>query len=150
MAAQALLIRYPNFVGEINVRFSLWAQSLFRRMCFKKRWNTLPVADIPDSARKEIEYLFLHDILDTTERYKIPLSLTLNLDQTPFKHAPVGNEMMASSGAKVLQSREVLINAVSLENFWLRCLVNFYLSISSIKENRVNSSKFQIHSRILI
>lgn len=77
----------------------------------------MPVADIPDSARKEIEYLFLHDILDTTERYKIPLSLTLNLDQTPFKHAPVGNEMMASSGAKVLQSREVLINAVSLENF---------------------------------
>ena len=35
--AQALLTRYPNLVGEIDVSSSSWAQSLFRRMGFKKR-----------------------------------------------------------------------------------------------------------------
>ena len=56
--------------------------------------------DIPDSARKEIEYLFLHDIVDTVEKYKIPLSLILNLDQTPSKYVPIGNETMALSSSK--------------------------------------------------
>ena len=38
--------------------------------------------------------MFVHDIADTVERY--PLSLTLNLDQTPLKYVPVGNEMASS------------------------------------------------------
>ena len=56
--------------------------------------------DIPDSARKDIEYLFLHDIVNTVEKYKISLSLVLNLDQTPLKYFPIGNETMALSGSK--------------------------------------------------
>ena len=32
-------------------------------MGFKKRRKTLLVADIPDSARKDIEYLFLLDVV---------------------------------------------------------------------------------------
>ena len=38
--------------------------------------------------------MLVHDIADTVERY--PLSLTLNLDQTPLKYVPVGNEMASS------------------------------------------------------
>ena len=83
---QASLSRYPNLVGEINVSSSSWAQSLFRRMSFKKHRKTSSAVDIPDSTRKEIEYLFLHDIVDTIEKYKIPLSRILNLDQTPLKY----------------------------------------------------------------
>ena len=64
----------------------------------QKRRKTSSVVDIPDSARKEIEYLFLHDIVDTVEKYEIPLSL--NLDQTPLKYVPVDNETMALSGSQ--------------------------------------------------
>ena len=76
------------------------AQSLFRRMGFKKRRKTSSTVDIPDSARKEIEYLFRHDIVDTVEKYEIPLPLILNLDQTPLKYVPVSNETMALSGSQ--------------------------------------------------
>ena len=69
-------------------------------MGFKKRRKTSSAKDIPHSAGKEIEYVFLHDIVDTVEKYKIPLSLILNLDQTPLKYVPIGNETMALSGSK--------------------------------------------------
>ena len=96
--AQALLTRYPN--NEIDVSCSSWAQSLFRRMGFKKRRKASSSVDIPDFSRKEIEYLFLHDIVDTVEKYEIPLSVILNLDQTPLKYVPVGNETIALSGSQ--------------------------------------------------
>ena len=95
--AQALLTRYPNIVGEIDVSSASWVQSLFRRMGFKKHRKTSSAVDIPDSARKEIEYLFLDDIVDTGEKYEIPLSLIQNLDQTPLKYVPVGDETIALS-----------------------------------------------------
>ena len=98
--AQALLIRCPNLVSEINLCSSFWAQSLFRIIGFQKCRKTSSAVEIPDSSRTEIEYLFLHGIVDTAERYKIPLSLILNLDQTPLKYIPVGKEMMALSGGK--------------------------------------------------
>ena len=65
-------------------------------MAFKKRRKTLSALDIPDSSRKEIEYVFVQNIVDTVERSKIPLSLILNLDQTPLKCVPVGNEITLS------------------------------------------------------
>ena len=49
-----------------------------RKIDFKKRQKTSLAVDIPDSARKETEYLFYHDIVDAVERYKIPLSLVPN------------------------------------------------------------------------
>ena len=125
--AQALLTRYSYLIGEIDVSSSPWAQSLFRRMGFKKRRKTSSAVDIPGSAGKEIEYLFLHDIVDTVEKYKIPLSLMLNLDQIPLKYVPIGNETMALVVQKVLLLRVVLINDVSLEHLELRCRGDFCL-----------------------
>ena len=69
-------------------------------MGFKKHRKSSSAVDIADSAGKEIEYLFLHDIVDTVEKYEIPLSLILNLDQTPLKYVPVGNETMALSDSQ--------------------------------------------------
>ena len=96
--AQALLTRYPNI--KIDVSCSSWAQSLFWRMGFKKRRKASSSVDIPDFSRKEIEYLFLHDTVDTVEKYEIPLSVILNLDQTPLKYVPVGNETIGLSGSQ--------------------------------------------------
>ena len=56
--------------------------------------------DIPEGARKEIEYLFLHDIVSNVEEYNIPTSLIVNIDQTPIKYGPVGSESLAENGVK--------------------------------------------------
>ena len=55
--------------------------------------------DIPEGARKEIEYIFLHEIVSLVEEFHIPNSLILNLDQTPLKYVPVRDETMAEEGS---------------------------------------------------
>ena len=54
--------------------------------------------DISDGARKEIEFLFLHDIESKVEKYNIPSALIINIDQAPLKYVPVGNETLAARG----------------------------------------------------
>ena len=72
---QALIKRHPEMeLGCINLTDLFWTKSLFRRMSFEKR-----------VAREEIELVFFHEIVRKVERYKIPHSLILNLDQTPTK-----------------------------------------------------------------
>lgn len=68
-------------------------------MGFVKCRKTSSKVEIPDGARKEIEYLFFHEIVSYLEEYKIPESLVLNLDQTPLKYVPVSNETMAKRGS---------------------------------------------------
>ena len=48
-----------------------WAQSLSRRMGFKKRAATTGKVTIPDGARKEAELVYLYDIVSKIEMYKI-------------------------------------------------------------------------------
>ena len=88
--------KYHNTRPLAQLFLPFWAQSLFRRMGFKNRRKTSSALDIPDSSRKETEYVFVQNIVDTVERYKIPLSLILNLDQSPLKYVLVGNEMALS------------------------------------------------------
>ena len=54
---------------------------------------------ISDAARKEIEFLFHHEIVTYMEKFKIPHTLVLNLDQTAFKYVPVSNERMVKRGS---------------------------------------------------
>lgn len=98
-AAKALIARYPDAVGNVDIESSTWTKSLFKRMGFVNRRKTSSKVDIPDDARKEIEYIFLHDIVSLVEEHKIPESLILNLDQTPSKYVPVGNSTLAKKGA---------------------------------------------------
>ena len=67
-------------------------------MNFVKRRKTSSKVDIPDKARKEIEFLFLHEIVPKVEKHKISPELILNIDQTPLKYVPVGNETLAPRG----------------------------------------------------
>ena len=97
--ATALMKRNPGVIGNIDLESSHWSQSLFRRMGFVKRRKTSSKVEIPDGARKEIEFLFHHEIVSYIEEYKIPQSLVLNLDQTPLKYVPVSNETMAKRGS---------------------------------------------------
>ena len=105
--ATALISKYPYVAGDIDVNFSRWTKSLFARMNFVKRRKTSSKLGIPDKARKEIEFLFLHEIVTKVEKHNIPPELILNIDQTPLKYVPVGNETLAPRGET---SKEAQIN----------------------------------------
>ena len=85
-----------------------WAQSLFRRMRFVRRFATTGKIEIPDGIKKEAELLFIHDIVHHIETNKIPESMVLNIDQTPLKYVPCGKTTMAEKS-----SSTVPINGVS-------------------------------------
>ena len=92
--AKSLMSKYSRVVGQNDVESSRWAKSLFFRMNFVKRRKTLSKVNILDGVRKEIEFLYIHDIVSKVAKYDIPSALVVNIDQTPLKHVPVGNETM--------------------------------------------------------
>ena len=77
---------------------SRWAKKLFSRMNFVKRRKRSSKVDITDEARKEIEFLYLHDIVSEIEKYDISSALVVNIDQALLKYIPVGNETKAATG----------------------------------------------------
>ena len=87
--AKALVSGNPGYVGQIDLESSSWAQSLFRRMGFVRRRGTTAKLEIPDGAFKEAQLLFTHDIVSKVDKYNIPDSLIINIDQTPTKYVPV-------------------------------------------------------------
>ena len=77
--AKALISKYLYVAGDIDMNSSPWAKSLFARMSFVKRRKTSSKVDIPDKARKEFEFLFLHEIVTKVEKHNIPPELILNI-----------------------------------------------------------------------
>ena len=92
--AKSLIRRYPKVVGQVEVT-ETWAQSLLKHMGFVRRAKTPAKVEVPDGARKEIEYQFLHQVVSLIERHNIPDELVINFDQTPTKLVPVGRMTMA-------------------------------------------------------
>ena len=83
-AAKALIARNPQYnLNHIDLDSSHWVNSLFLRMGFKKRIRTTGKVEIVEGARIEAEWLYLHNIVAIVEKYEIPHSLIMNLDQTP-------------------------------------------------------------------
>ena len=101
-AATALIKKYPGVIGDIDLESSSWAQSLSRRMGFTRRRKTTTKVDIPVAARKEIEYLFLYEIVRKVEKYAIPDSLVINFDQTPLKIVQCSNSTLAKKNSKTV------------------------------------------------
>ena len=62
--------------------------------------RTTGKVEIPEGARKEAELLYLHNIVTIVEKYEIPHSLIMNLDQTPLKYIPAMNHTMAKQNSK--------------------------------------------------
>ena len=99
--AKALISRNPGYVGQIDLESSSWAQSLFRRMGFVcRRGNTK--LGIPDGSFKEAQLLFTHDIVSKVDKYNIPDSLIINIDQTPTKYVPVSRSTLAKKNSKAV------------------------------------------------
>ena len=67
-------------------------------MVYVQRRNTSSKVEIPEKARKEIEYQFHYDIVSKVEKYSIPDSLIMNLDQTPSYLVPCKKFRMAKKG----------------------------------------------------
>ena len=56
--------------------------------------------EISEGAWKGAELLYLHNIVPIVEKYKIPHSLIMNLDQTPLKYIPAMNHAMTKQNSK--------------------------------------------------
>ena len=55
--------------------------------------------EIPDGAKKEIQLLYLHDIVSLVDNHNIPDSLILNLDQMKLKYVPCANHTLTKKGS---------------------------------------------------
>ena len=77
-----------------------WIQSLFRRMGFVRRAATTSKVEIPEGAKKEAEMVYLYKIVSMVEKYQIPKSMILNLDQTPLKFAPCSRHTLEKRNEK--------------------------------------------------
>ena len=100
--AKVLISCNPGYVGQIDLESSSWAQSLFRRMGFVRRRGTTAKLEIPDGAFKEAQLLFTHDIVSKVDKYNIPDSLIINIDQTPTKYVPVSRSTLAKKNSKAV------------------------------------------------
>ena len=96
--AGALISRNPQYnLGHIKID-SYWAQSLFRRMGFKRRMRTTGKLKIPKGARKQAELFYLRDN-SIVEKHDIPSHFVMNLDQTSLKYVPAMNHTMAQKNS---------------------------------------------------
>ena len=77
-----------------------WAKSLYQRMGFKRRATTTAKLPIPEGAKEELKILFLTDIVTYKEKYNVPESLILNLDQTSSKLIQTSRYTWAKGGSK--------------------------------------------------
>ena len=99
--AKALIERSKDeHLKLIDLESCYWAKSLFRRMGFVKRASTTSRPEIPYGARKEVELIFHHDIAYKVEKFQIPQSLIINIDQTPSKFAPASSRTLAKKNSK--------------------------------------------------
>ena len=80
--AKALLVRYLDMVGMIDVENSSWAKSLFQRMSYSRRKATTAKLELLPGTLKEVELVFYNQIVEKVEKHNIPESLTLNFDPT--------------------------------------------------------------------
>ena len=100
--AKTLISRNPGCVGQIDLESSFWAKSLFRRMGFARRRGTMAKLEIQAGAFKEAQLLFTHDIMSKVDKYNIPDSLIIKMDQTPTKYVPVSRSTLAKKNSKAV------------------------------------------------
>ena len=84
-----------------------WAQSLFRRMGFVRRFATTGKVEIPAGVKREAELLYINDIVNLIETHNIPESMVFNLDQTPLKYVPCGNTTLAQKSSSTVPIKGV-------------------------------------------
>ena len=68
-------------------------------MGFRRRAATAGKVEVPDVMKKEVALSFYYDIVQKLTRQNIPPSLSMKLDQTPFKFVPGSKAMQAEIGS---------------------------------------------------
>ena len=96
------MTRNSHLIGNMDVESSHWAQSLYRKMGFRRRQATTSKWKIPEGALKEIKLLFHHDIASKVGKFSIQHSCIINLDQAPTKYVPVGRTTLAKKNTKTV------------------------------------------------
>ena len=97
--AEALMKNSPVSELGIDLKNSYLTQSLFRRMGYKRRSATTGKVNVPKNVLQEVELTYLHSIVHKIERYNIPHSMVINLDQTPTKFVPGSSHTLANVGS---------------------------------------------------
>ena len=69
-------------------------------MGFIKQAPITSKLEIPDGARKEAELIFHHEIVSKIEKFQIPDSVIINIDQTPSKFAPASSPTLTKKNSK--------------------------------------------------
>ena len=110
--AKVLMARNPHLIGNVDVEPSHWAQSLYRRMGFRRRQAIASKLEISEGALKEIKLLFHHDIASKVEIFSIPHSLIISLDQTPKSAYLLGGRHWLRKTLKQFLSRAVPTNVL--------------------------------------
>ena len=100
--AKALVDKSKNR-SSFAIPTSSWAKSLFNRMGFKRRTATTGKLVIPEGARKEAEFIYLHEIVSIVEKHSNPPSVVVNLDQTPSKYVQASRHTMAKKGVATVE-----------------------------------------------
>ena len=98
--AKVLISRNKDVVGDLDIEGSSYAQSLLRRMGYRRRVATTAKLEIPSGALREAELLYHYDIVNKIEAHHIPAELVIAFDQTPSKFVPVGRTTLAKKGTK--------------------------------------------------
>ena len=97
-AAKALTAKGDlKHLNALDLETSSWTRSRFQRMGFVRRAKTTSKPEIPERVKNEAALILHHQIL---EKYQIPSSMLINIDQTPLEYAPVSNQMMSQKGSK--------------------------------------------------
>lgn len=101
--AEALIRKYPGAIGDIGVDSSGWAQNLFRITEFLRGWKTSAKVDRPEADRKEIECLFLNEIVLRAEKHVIPESLVIKFNQALLKMVQCGDSTLPKKNSETVK-----------------------------------------------
>ena len=74
-------------------------------MGFVCRRGTTAKLEIPHGAFKEAQLLFTHDIMSKVDKYNIPDSLIIKIDQTPTRYVPVNRSTLAKKNSKAVATK---------------------------------------------
>ena len=88
-------------------------------MGFVRRAATTSKVEILEGAKKKAELVYLLTIVSTIEKYQIPKSMALNLDQTPLKYAPCSRHTLEKKNAKYVAMAGTLYRKAITGNVFL-------------------------------
>ena len=92
---------------------------------------------IPEGTRREVEFLFHHEIVTTIKKHNIPGSMIINIDQAPLKYVPTSNFTVPEKGAT-----SVAMEGGSVKDGYSITFSNEFLSMQLIYDEKIVESLY--------